>query len=136
VGKNLVAAKGLRRMKLHKLVCVLGLVSLSACGTTVSNADKPTGVYIAGATEVTGDFGVSISEAQPKNGGVSLSGVSCKNKLWEPAPSNEVAVSVLKRETQKAGYNTVYVSSVEPDPNALAKNCWSAIIAKGIAFNR
>lgn len=122
-------------MKLRGTLGVFALFGLMACGSTVSNTDKPTGVYIAGATEVTGDFGVSTSERRPQTGGVAVAGVSCKNKLWEPAPSSEVAIAVLRREARNAGYNTVYISSVEPDPNALAKNCWSAIIANGVAFN-
>ena len=123
------------QMRVIKILSVLTIGSLTACGSLVSNTDKPTGVYIAGAKEVTGDFGVSISEKPPTKGGVALSGISCKNKIWEAEPKNEVAISVLKREVQRAGYNTVFITSVEADPNALMKNCWSAIIANGIAFN-
>ena len=126
---------GATDMKLQATLGAFLVCGLTACGSTVSNTDKPTGVYIAGATEVTGDFGVSTSERRPQVGGMAVSGVSCKNKLWEPAPSNEVAIAVLRREARNAGYNTVYISSVEPDPSALAKNCWAAIIANGVAFN-
>lgn len=118
-----------------KNFAVFSILGVAACGSTASNTDKPTGAYIMGATAVTGDFGVSLVEQRPTNGGVTISGVSCKNKLWEPAPTNEVAISVLQREVRNAGYNAVYVTSVEPDPNALVKNCWAAIIANGIAFN-
>jgi hypothetical protein len=122
-------------MKATELLPAMLFLALAACGSTVSNTDKPTGIYIAGATEVSGDFGVSVSEERPKNGGVEVSGVSCKNKLWEPAPTNEIAISVLKREVSNAGYDSVFITSVGPDPDALIKNCWSAIIAVGIAFN-
>lgn len=110
------------------------LCILASCGSTVTNTDKPTGIYIAGASTVTGDFSVNVVETKPQAGGAEVSGVSCKNKFWEPAPSNDVAISVLKREVRKAGFENVYIVSVEPDPNALLKNCWSAIIARGIAF--
>lgn len=110
-------------------------LALAACGPLVSNTDKPTGPYLAGAAQVTGNFNVSVSENAPRNGGATLTGVSCKNKLWEPAPTNEAAIAVLKREASNAGYDTVFIESVRPDPNALMKNCWSAIIATGQAFN-
>ena len=110
------------------------LAFLVGCGSTVTNTDKPTGIYIAGATDVTGDFGVNVVEQPPRKNGYNVSGISCKNKLWEPSPTNEAAIAVLKRETQNSGHNSVYIISVQPDPAALAKNCWAAIIAKGIAF--
>lgn len=110
-------------------------VALAGCGATVSNTDKPTGMYIAGAPEVTGSSGVTLSESAPAGGGQSVSGVSCKNKIWDPQPTREVAISVLQREAAKAGYDSVYVSEVGPASNALVMNCWSAIEANGIAFN-
>jgi hypothetical protein len=121
-------------MKVKRYLSVVALATLTACGSTVSNTDKPTGIYIAGATEASGDFGVTVATQRPNNG-KTISGVSCKNKLWEPSPTNEAAISVLKRETAKAGYNRVYIKSVKQDPSALAKNCWSAIIAEGIGFS-
>jgi len=116
-------------------VSIIVLTVLTGCGSTVSNTDKPTGIYIAGATAISGDFGVRVSETAPPNGGIEITGVSCKNKLWEPAPDNETAIAGLKREVSRAGYNTVYITSVSPDTNALAKNCWSAIVATGIGFS-
>lgn len=98
------------------------------------NTDKPQGIYLGGATEISGDYGVKISENAPKQG-AQLTGISCKNKLWEPAPTNDAAIGVLKKQAAAAGFNTLYVSSIAPDPNALSKNCWSAIIATGLAFN-
>jgi len=122
-------------MNIKLITIVPALALLVACGSTVSNTDKPTGLYIAGATDTVGDFGVEVSKTAPANGGFAVSGISCKNKLWDRAPSNSSAISTLKRETKNAGYNQVYIISVKPDPNALIKNCWKAIIANGIAFN-
>lgn len=121
-------------MKINPQYTALALLFLVGCGSTVSNTDKPTGIYIAGATEVSGDFGVNVVDQPPRSGGYEVSGVSCKNKIWEPSPTNEAAIAVLKRETRNAGHNRVYIASVQPDPTALAKNCWAAIIAEGIAF--
>ena len=124
-----------KTMKRRAVIYLSLTLALSACGSTVANTDKPSGIYIAGATSVSGDFGVKEATRRPTTGGAIVSGVSCKNKIWDPAPSKEAAISVLKREAKDAGYNTIYIESVTSDPNALLKNCWSAIIAKGIAFN-
>jgi len=119
-----------------KFVVILSsLTILTACGSTVSNTDKPTGVYVGGATSVSGDYGIKVASKAPASGGKQVSGISCKNKFWEPAPDDATAISVLKREAKNSGFNSVFITSVEADPNALLKNCWSAIIAKGIAFN-
>ena len=120
----------------NTMAVTMVLGALTACGSIAPNTDKPSGFYVGGATKVTGDFGVSTSDTRPQNGGFEVSGVSCKNKLWESAPTRDRAISVLKREVRNAGYNSVYIRSVEQDPNALVKNCWSAIIAYGEAFNQ
>ncbi|MBR9837013.1 MAG: hypothetical protein GYB50_03860 [Rhodobacteraceae bacterium] len=84
---------------------------------------------------MTGSSGVAIATSAPAAGGQAVSGVSCKNKIWEPEPTREVAISVLQREAAKAGYDSVYVTEVGPAANALGMNCWAAIEAKGIAFD-
>ena len=109
-------------------------LTLSGCGAMAPNTDKPQGIYLGGANEISGDYGVTISDNMPTQG-AQLTGISCKNKLWESAPTNEAAIGVLKKQAAAAGFNTLYVSSVEPDPKALSKNCWSAIIATGLASN-
>ena len=118
------------------IVLTMALGALTACGSLAPNTDKPSGVYIGGATQITGDFGVATLDDRPQSGGFEVSGVSCKNKIWEAPPTRDRAISVLKREVRNAGYNSVQFRSVEPDPNALVKNCWSAIIAYGEAFNQ
>lgn len=115
-------------------MAVAFVATMSACGAMAPNTDKPSGIYLGGADGVSGDYGVQTSDVKPSQG-AQLTGISCKNKLWEPSPTNEVAISVLKRQASAAGFNSVYVTSVEADPNALAKNCWAAIIATGLAFN-
>lgn len=108
--------------------------SLSGCGATVPNTDKPSGIYLGGASAVTDTGSVKVVDVKPSQG-AQLTGISCKNKLWEPAPTNEAAINVLKKQAAAAGFDRLYVSSTKPDPNALAKNCWAAIIASGVAFN-
>lgn len=121
-------------MKFKHLAIALPLI-VSACGSTAPNTDKPSGLYLGGATDVTGDFNILVLDTPPASEGVTIEGISCKNKLWESAPSYDKAVAVLKREAKNAGYNSIYIVSVENDANALMKNCWSAIKATGIAAN-
>ncbi|CUH63093.1 hypothetical protein TG4357_00475 [Thalassovita gelatinovora] len=120
---------------MNKTFALIVLSSVAACGSLVENTDKPSGIYVAGAESISGDFGVTLATKAPASG-VHVEGVSCKNKIWDSAPTNEAALSVLRRETAKAGYNTVYVTSVEPAEDALLMNCWTAIRATGTAFNR
>ena len=117
------------------LILFVSILSMTGCGSFVANSDKPRGFYLAGADAVSGNFGIKVAENAPANGGEKVTGISCKNKLWEAKPTNEKAVAVLKREVRDAGYNTVYIVSVEKDSTAILKNCWSAIKALGIAFN-
>ena len=66
-----------------------------------------------------------------------VEGIACKNKIWDEEPTRDAAIAVLKRETAKNGYSKVRVLSIEESGFAAdtAKNCWSMIVAKGIAFN-
>ena len=123
-------------MKFTSAAIVLSAYFLSGCGATVSNTDKPIGLYISGAETVPDDFSVAVVSTLPSSGGKQISGISCKNKVWDPTPTNDAAITVLKREVMHAGFNSVVISSVGPDPAALMKNCWSAIIATGTAFNK
>lgn len=111
-----------------------GLAALSGCGALVSNTDVPTGPYIsAPALDETG--GARLATLRPQSGGVEMSGISCRNRVWDPAPSADRAALVLRREAAAAGFDSVVITAIAPVQNALSLNCWSAIRATGIAFN-
>lgn len=120
-----------------KRFAVMALVALSAsgCGSLASNTDVPQGVYLGAGDkpDIADDPGVRVIEGPSPTSGVPIAGTSCKNKLWEAEPTREKALMVLKREARKAGMNAVYLQSVGVDPAALAKNCWAAITATGVA---
>ncbi len=99
----------------------------------VANSDKPEGFYIGGAGHLSGDYGIIEVDTKPKEG-VEMTGMSCKNKIWDPAPTKESAISALKRQASEAKMNRIYIVKVEDDKSARANNCWSAILATGIAF--
>lgn len=117
----------------YSLVFVLATVT--ACGPFVSNTDRPSGLYVGGGAPVSGDFGVAMVDQAPE-GGVQVEGISCRNKVWDPAPTDDSAIAVLRRETAEAGYNAVHLVSVERVSGAMLMNCWSAIRATGLAFNQ
>lgn len=120
---------------MNNLVIFTSLLILGACGATVSNTDKPTGAYLGGVEAVANTPSVRIVETSPPNTGQTITGVACKNRLWETEPTRETAIAVLKRETAKAGFNTVRITSVEENPlTDMKRNCWSTVIATGIGF--
>ena len=119
-----------------RYLTLLSLVLLTACGAGVSNTDKPTGVYIGGAPPVE-DVQVQVVQSSPPDTGQLVEGVACKNKAWEPTPTRDAAIAVLKREAAKNGYTKVRVPSVQESGFSadIARNCWSTVVASGLAFN-
>lgn len=115
-------------------------LGIAGCGTSAHNADVPAGVYtgLAGKPDIGDTSRVAVVPTGPsiEQGGKAVSGTSCKNKVWEPAPSEENAIALMKREAEGLSLNAVHSVSVDPDATALLKNCWSAVVAKGIAFKR
>lgn len=67
--------------------------------------------------------------------GKLVKGTSCQNKLWDPKPSSERAILLLKRQAKELGFTKVHSVRTIDDPTAYVKNCWSAILAFGTAYN-
>lgn len=124
-------------MKL-KMLAAAAAVALAGCGTTAENADVPRGVYLGMGDRpaVVAVAGVQITASGPAigEGGQRVAGTSCKNKLWDPAPSEESARNLMLGQARERGFNAVHSVEVKPDAAALARNCWDAIIAEGVAF--
>lgn len=115
------------------------LAILSGCGSTAMNSDVGlvhTG--LAGRPAIADPIGVTIVETGPalSDEKQRVMGTSCKNKLWDPSPSRENALALMKQQAAERGYNAVHSVTVFPDATALAKNCWSALVASGIAFRQ
>jgi len=122
-----------------KAVILGSMLVLSGCGTIAQNSDVGlihTG--LAGRPSVTDPTGVTVVEAGPalSDEKQRVMGTSCKNKLWDPAPSRDNALALMKKQAAERGYNAVHSVTVFSDPTAIAKNCWSALVASGIAFNQ
>ena len=80
--------------------------------------------------------GVVVTEAgpAPTKEDQRVEGTSCKNKAWDPAPSEANAVNLMKQQAAARGYNAVHSVKVANDPAAITKNCWSALVASGVAY--
>lgn len=77
--------------------------------------------------------GVQVVDYAP-NSAILMSGVDCRNKLWDPVPTAARAIEVLKAQAKSAGKRHVMVRSVQAHPSPISINCWSAMEAKGLAF--
>lgn len=112
-------------------------LALSGCGTTAENADVPQGVYagVVAKPDVAAPS-IQIAETGPSvpEGGRRVAGTSCRNKIWQPDPNAENAVALMKQQAVSLGMNAIHSVEVKNDPVAIARNCWAAIIATGIAF--
>ncbi|RYC10048.1 hypothetical protein [Ciceribacter ferrooxidans] len=123
---------------MKRIVLILPL-ALSACGTVAQNSDVGlvhTG--LAGPVKIADNAVVEIVDGGPPltDEKQRVMGTSCRNKLWDAPPSKENAIALMKRQAADRGYNAVHSVKVFSDPSALAKNCWSALIASGIAFSK
>jgi uncharacterized protein YdhG (YjbR/CyaY superfamily) len=67
--------------------------------------------------------------------GTLVKGTSCQNKLWDPAPTKERAILLMKRQANEMGFSHIHSVRTQDDQTALLKNCWSAILAFGTAYN-
>ena len=64
----------------------------------------------------------------------SLSGTSCKNKLWDPEPTEAKALEQLQLKAVEAGATGLAAVRYETAGTSLATNCWSLITASGVAY--
>lgn len=123
---------------MKKLIAAPALaIMLSGCGTVSENSDVGL-LHVAGRQTVQDDTAVAITDTGPRLSDEKqrVIGSSCMNKMWDPPPSRENAINLMKRQAVSRGYNAVHSVTVVNDPAAIAKNCWSALIASGIAYRK
>jgi len=121
-----------------KRMLLFALVVLTGCGSVAPNSDVKQGfIGASGRTEVVADESqVAAFDTGPsvQDGGRRVFGTSCKNMMWDPAPMESNALALMKRQALEFGFNAVHSVQVRKDTSALIKNCWSAIVAEGVAF--
>jgi hypothetical protein len=64
-----------------------------------------------------------------------LSGISCKNLLWAPSPTQNDATDQLRVKAARLGGNGVLnVMCEAPSGPSLVTNCWSSLACHGAAI--
>ena len=118
-------------MPLRFLGFILMLV-LSGCGSLAPNTNASAPINIVGTT--TQDVGsVAIVDAAPSSA-IAISGIDCRNKMWDPVPTAPRAIDALRAQAMQLGKSNVAVRAIEPHPAPISINCWSALVARGLAF--
>lgn len=124
---------------MRNAVLIAASLALTGCGTVAKNADVGlVSVGKAPLEQSASDTAVSVSKEAPPAGAATadVTGYSCKNKLWDPAPTEENAIAMMKRDAMKRGAAVIYSVSVKKDPASAIVNCWSGIRATGkVAIN-
>lgn len=111
---------------------MLALLCSSACGSSAPNTNASTSINIVG-TSTSDSTGVQIVDYAP-NSAILMTGVDCRNKMWDPVPTTARAIEVLKAQAKSAGKRNVMVRSVQAHTSPIAINCWSAMEATGLVF--
>lgn len=120
---------------MHQIKLTLSLVGLlgcSACGSFAPNTNASAPINVVG-TSRTDTSGIEVVDYAP-NSAIQMTGIDCRNKMWDPVPTASRAIEVLKAQAQSAGKSKVMVRSVKGHPSPIAINCWSAMEATGLAF--
>ena len=125
-------------MTFRTLTIVLAAAGLTGCGSFAHNSDVPSGIYVGlgDRPPIAEDTRVRVVDSGPalSQGGYPVSGESCRNKIWEASPSRDNAIALMKRQAAERGFFAIHSVTVQDDGAALLKNCWSGIIANGVAF--
>jgi len=59
---------------------------------------------------------------------------ACQRFQWDPIPTNDMALELLKGEAWKAGGNAVAGVSYVYSNISIGENCYGTIVAKGLAL--
>lgn len=121
---------------LKKSIIIILPFLLAGCGANSSiNSDRPSGVSLID-TAVPKLSSVQVTSIGPSvnEGGKALSGSSCRNKVWQPAPTEEVALNQLKLQAEKQGLNAIHSVQYKKEGTSLITNCWATIYATGIGY--
>lgn len=63
-----------------------------------------------------------------------VSGISCKNKVWDPDATEGNAVEILKRRAADAGADGISGVRFSSGAVNLITNCWASVTAVGTAY--
>ena len=120
-------------MRTNQAIVISSSLIISGCvGSFAENSDRPALSGLAPREAVNITEGVSVHPTGPN--GISVTGTSCKNLLWDPSPSQESALRLVKQQAKEKGYNAIHSVKVKSGGSSLIINCWSHITITAIAF--
>lgn len=111
---------------------LVALLACSACGSYAPNTNASDPINVVGTT-TSDTAGVQIVEHAP-NSAALMTGIDCRNKMWDPVPTAERAIEVLKAQAKSVGKSKVMVRSVQAHASPISINCWSAMEATGLVY--
>lgn len=114
---------------------IVGAILLASC---VGPRVPVTNVDDAMAAQLNTSVKVVDGAALPANARLlgPVQATSCKNKAWQPAPTNENAITQMKLLAQQMGGNAIGSVYCEPPLGTdLKTNCWSSIRCTGTALS-
>jgi Tfp pilus assembly protein PilN len=121
-------------MKTTKLLLLLTAISLAGCvGPLVEHVRIDQSSVKSLAERV-----VVLNEEQSKARQFTVlhpvTATSCKNKLWDSAPTNEDATNQLRVKAMTVGADALANLYCEvPQGTSLTTNCWSSIVCHAAA---
>jgi hypothetical protein len=111
------------------------MIAFSLVGIVLSGCQTGTVSY---ETAILADSVYVTNEVVATNGPtIELSATDCKRVIEDDAPAAGLALNRLKSKAAQSGFNSIHSVTVQSAGGAaLLANCWSQIIASGIAYNR
>jgi len=116
----------------YQFLSIISLAALMGCGSTAPNTNASTPINLVGTTSQDVSS-IQVVDSAPDSA-IAISGVDCRNKMWDPVPTAPRAIDTLKAQAKQLGKTKVLVRSIEPHPAPISINCWSALEARGLAY--
>lgn len=117
-------------------IAIASVLALSGCGSAAQNSDVGhfhVGLGVDPVKEVT-SVETTTDAVDGATSSAEVTGYSCKNKIWDPSPSRENAINLMKAQAESMGYSKIHSVKVFDDPFSPINNCWSGIKATGVAY--
>jgi hypothetical protein len=123
---------GVTRRKIAAAILITS-ISVSGCGPFVETHD----VNKEEATRLSDEIKIYQPAEVSSLKYTTLRGVevwSCKNKFWDPDPTESDALAQLRQKARAIGANGIKDFYCASQGTSLATNCWSSIVCAGTAI--
>lgn len=117
-----------------RFFAILSMFALSGCIgplVPVAQIDEQSAISLERTTH-------TYEAGQTPKGAANLGpieAVSCKNLMWDPAPTRQNAIAQLRQYARERGGNAVgEISCGDTELTNLVKNCWASLTCRGVAL--